>query len=121
MKNIVRRGEYALLTVTHPLLGTDLEIGASTIRLAPEQYLALTDLLCRLAFLIPPHLVEEIATVAGEIDLREVKQYIEWLREADRRSADRLSIERSALDRKARLAQKILRDGDSTHAERIPA
>lgn len=92
MTTIVRRGEYAVLSVTHPILGTDLEVGAHTIRVGPEQYLALVDVLCRFAFLAPPHLAAEIGRVAGELDVPEVKQYVAWLREADRDNADKISV-----------------------------
>ncbi len=83
MTEVIRRGERALLSARHPILGTELEIGATTLRLGPEQYLALVDGLCNAAFLAP-HLAGQFLALAAELQLPEVKTYIGWLREADR-------------------------------------
>src|ERR1700684_467123 len=84
-----RRGDVAILSVTHPMLGTELEIGAHSIRVGPEQYLALVDELCQIAFLAP-HLAARIQSLARELGVREISQYVVWQAEADRAAADRL-------------------------------
>jgi hypothetical protein len=81
--------EVALLSVTHPILGTWLEVGQHCIRIGPEQYLALVDELCNIAFLAP-HLASRVQTLARELKVPEVAQYVAWLREADRNAASRL-------------------------------
>jgi|SRR5579863_7740038 len=88
--SIPHRGEVALLSVTHPILGTDLEVGAHTIRIGPEQYLGLVDDLCNIAFL-SPRLATRIHSLALDLGVPEVAQYVNWLREADRRGAERIS------------------------------
>lgn len=85
-----RRGDVAILSVTHPMLGTELEIGAHSLRLSPEQYLALTDELCQIAFLVP-HLAHRIQQMSRDLGLREVSQYIVWQAEADRAAAQRIA------------------------------
>jgi hypothetical protein len=93
MKN-QRRGDVAILSVTHPILGTALEIGAHSIRIAPEQYLALTDELCMIAFLAP-HLAFRIQTLARELGIPEISQYVMWQAEADRRATQQISTTRA--------------------------
>lgn len=83
MKNIAPRGEYAELSLPHPILGTPIAVAASTIRLEPEKYLVLVDDLCNLAFLCP-HQAPRILELAQAIGAREVITYIGWMREADR-------------------------------------
>lgn len=84
-----RRGDVAVLSVTHPVLGTELAIGAHSIRLGPEQYLALTDELCQVAFLAP-HLAHRIQALAREIGIPEISQYVVWQAERDRAAAEKL-------------------------------
>ena len=81
-RNLARRGEYAVLSVTHPLLGIPMEVGAHSTRLSPEQYAVLVDELCQLAFLCP-HQSPRIRAIADELDIPEIKQYLGWMREAD--------------------------------------
>lgn len=83
MTQIIRRGDRALLTVVHPILGTDLDIAATTLRLGPEQYLALVDFICNAVFLAP-HLAGQVLELASELTLPEVTSYVGWMREADR-------------------------------------
>jgi hypothetical protein len=86
------RGEVAELSVTHPVLGTELLIGAHSIRIGPEQYLALVDELCQIAFLAP-HLGAHVQSLAREIGVREVSQYVVWQAEADRAATQRISAQ----------------------------
>jgi hypothetical protein len=88
-----RSGEVAVLSVAHPILGTELEIGAHTIRIGPEQYLALADELCQIAFLAP-HLAARIQRLSRHLGVPEVSQYIVWMHEADREALARISIGR---------------------------
>jgi hypothetical protein len=83
MTQVIRRGDKALLTAVHPITGTELQITAVTIRLGPEKYLALVDALCNAVFLAP-HLAQLILAVAAELPLPEVKNYVGWMREADK-------------------------------------
>lgn len=83
MKEVIRRGERAVLTALHPILGTELEIGATSLHLRPEDYLALVDFLCNAVFL-SPHLVGQVSSPASELKLPEVTNYIGWMREADK-------------------------------------
>lgn len=83
MTTAIRRGDSALLTAVHPILGTELDIAATTIRLGPEQYLALVDALCNLVFL-SPHLAGQILELAAELKLPEVTAYVGWMLEADK-------------------------------------
>src|ERR1700722_11693368 len=87
----VRRGDVAILSVTHPILGTELEIGAHSLRLDPEKYLLLTDELCQIAFLAP-HLAHRIQALARELGIHEISRYVVWQAEADRQSAQRFLL-----------------------------
>jgi hypothetical protein len=89
-----RRGDVALLSVTHPVLGTEVEIGAHSIRIGPEQYLALVDELCQIAFLAP-HLAARIQSLARDIGVREISQYVVWMAEADAAATARILTPRS--------------------------
>lgn len=83
MRDVTRRGEKAVLTALHPILGTELEISATSLHLRPEEYLALVDFLCNAVFLAP-HLVGQVGSLASELQIPEVTHYIGWIREADK-------------------------------------
>lgn len=88
MRRNFRGDEVALLSVTHPILGTELEVGAHTIRIGPEQYLELVDALCNLAWRAP-HLASLIDALAADLKVPEVRRYIGWMREADQMARQR--------------------------------
>ena len=98
---VTRRGEVAILTLNHPILGTPLEVGAHSIRIGPEQYLALVDGLCNIAFLSPRFAVL-IHDMARDLKVPEVGQYIAWLREADARALARANQPEAPARRQAR-------------------
>lgn len=75
--------QRAVLSVFHPMLGTELSIAAVTIRIGPEQYLSLVDNLANMAFLAP-HLAERIRILAIDLKIPELENYVNWMREADR-------------------------------------
>jgi hypothetical protein len=83
MSQVNRRGEKAILTALHPILGCELEISATSLHLRPEEYLALVDFLCNAVFL-SPHLVGQVSSLAKDLKLPEVTNYIGWMREADK-------------------------------------
>lgn len=89
-RSIKLRGQAAVLSVTHPILGIELEVGAHTIRIGPEQYLALVDELCNIAFLAP-QFAFRIRALADELRVPEVAQYVRWMQEADRDASSQLS------------------------------
>lgn len=74
--------QRAVLSVLHPMLGTELSIAAVTIRIGPEQYLSLVDNLANIAFLAP-HLAERIRILAVDLKIPELATYVNWMREAD--------------------------------------
>lgn len=82
-RSIPRLGEQALLSVTHPILGTELSVNAQTIRITPEQYFALVDELCSMAFCCPGF-GPRVSALAQELGIREVVQYVAWMNEADK-------------------------------------
>ena|ERR1700728_912270 len=92
------KNEVALLSVTHPILGTMLEVGAHSIRIGPEQYLGLVDDLCNIVFLAP-HLASRVHSLARDLKVPEVAQYVAWMREADSNAAARLQAVNEASQR----------------------